>query len=128
MRHTGLERKHYFRAIARNALLTRLRAAVVILGLALPGLALPGPAAAQPAHGIAMHGAPALAEGFAHLPYADPAAPKGGAITLGAMGGFDSLNPFILKGRAPWEVRAHTVETLLARNWDEPFALYGLLA
>ena len=29
-------------------------------------------------HAIAMHGEPALAKGFAHLPYADPAAPKGG--------------------------------------------------
>ncbi|MEM7176675.1 MAG: extracellular solute-binding protein [Pseudomonadota bacterium] len=44
------------------------------------------------------------------------------------MGGFDALNPYILKGRAPWEIRALTVESLMARNWDEPFALYGLLA
>jgi peptide/nickel transport system substrate-binding protein len=86
------------------------------------------PARAQPAHGIAMHGAPALPADFAHLPYADPSAPQGGAVTFGVVGGFDSLNPFALRGRAPWEVRAHTIESLMTRNWDEPFALYGLLA
>ncbi len=39
--------------------------------------------------------------GFTHLPYANPDAPKGGAIHLGAIGSFDDLNPFILRGTAP---------------------------
>ncbi|MEM9146568.1 MAG: extracellular solute-binding protein [Pseudomonadota bacterium] len=77
---------------------------------------------------MAMHGAPALAPTFTALPYTNPDAPKGGRVVWGETGGFDSLNPFILKGRAPWEIRAYTAETLLARNWDEPFTLYGLLA
>jgi peptide/nickel transport system substrate-binding protein len=75
-----------------------------------------------------MHGAPALAPGFTHLPYADPAAVKGGRVVFGETGGFDSLNPYLLKGRAPWGVRAHTIESLMARSYDEPFTLYGLLA
>jgi peptide/nickel transport system substrate-binding protein len=83
---------------------------------------------ADPVHGIAMQGAPALPPGFAHLPYADPSAPKGGRVVFGETGGFDSLNPFLLKGRAPWGVRAHTIESLMARSWEEPFTLYGLLA
>src|SRR3712207_4942852 len=62
-------------------------------------------AAAQEAlplrHGIAMHGEPALAPGFQHLPYADPLAPKGGRITLALQGTFDSLNPLIVLGVAP---------------------------
>ncbi len=125
MRHTGLQRKHYFRAIAcKRRLMRLLRCAAILAAAGLLAL----PAHAQPTHGIAMHGAPALAEGFAALPYAQADAPKGGRIAFGALGGFDSLNPFILKGRAPSEVRAHTVEALMARNWDEPFALYGLLA
>ncbi|HUF88259.1 MAG TPA: extracellular solute-binding protein [Thermohalobaculum sp.] len=86
------------------------------------------PARAGPAHGIAMHGPPALEPGFSHLPYANPHAPQGGRVAYGEVGGFDSLNPYILKGRAPWGVRAHTVESLMARSWDEPFTLYGLLA
>ena len=75
-----------------------------------------------------MHGAPALPSGYAHLPYADPDAPKGGRLTLGEVGGFDSLNPWIVKGRAPWAIRALSFESLLGRSWDEPFSLYGLLA
>jgi peptide/nickel transport system substrate-binding protein len=86
------------------------------------------PALAAPSHGIAMHGEPALPPDFAHLPHAEPTAPTGGTFSFGAIGGFDSLNPFILRGRAPGEIRAHTVESLMGRNWDEPFALYGLLA
>jgi peptide/nickel transport system substrate-binding protein len=62
------------------------------------------------------------------LPYASPDAPKGGTIVFGEVGGFDSLNPYILRGRAPWGVQTHVFETLMARNWDEPFSLYGLLA
>jgi len=83
---------------------------------------------AESNYGIAMYGKPALPQGFTALPYTNPNAPKGGRMVLGEVGGFDSMNPYILKGRAPWGVRAHVVESLLGRNWDEPFTLYGLLA
>ncbi len=83
---------------------------------------------AEPSHGIAMYGDPALPEGFESLPYVNASAPKGGSVVFGQAGGFDSLNPYILKGRSTWGVRAHVVETLMGRNWDEPFTLYGLLA
>ncbi|WP_442885313.1 extracellular solute-binding protein [Amaricoccus sp.] len=85
-------------------------------------------AAAEPSHGIAMYGDPSLPPDFVSLPYANPDAPKGGTIVFGETGGFDSLNPYILKGRAPWGIQSHVFETLMARNWDEPFSLYGLLA
>ncbi|MEM7242119.1 MAG: extracellular solute-binding protein [Pseudomonadota bacterium] len=75
-----------------------------------------------------MYGEPALPEGFSHLPFVNPDAPKGGKIVFGEGGGFDSMNPYILKGRAPWGVRAHMVESLMGRSYDEPFTLYGLLA
>ncbi|MDE8344672.1 MAG: extracellular solute-binding protein [Acidocella sp.] len=39
--------------------------------------------------------------GFSHLPYANPNAPKGGSMVLGAIGSFNDLNPFILRGTAP---------------------------
>ncbi len=91
-------------------------------------LALVGTANAAPRYGIAMYGDPALPQDFVSLPYVNPDAPKGGKIIFGEAGGFDSLNPYILKGRAPWGIRAHVVETLMGRNWDEPFSLYGLLA
>ena len=79
-------------------------------------------------HGLAMHGAPELSSDFTHLPYANPNATKGGEVVFGEVGGFDNLNPFILKGSYPWEVRTQTFESLMTRNWDEAFTLYGLLA
>jgi len=98
-------------------------------GLVLAALFLtPQLALAQPAHGIAMYGDPALPPDFVSLPYANPDAPKGGRITFGESGSFDSLNPFILKGNPAAGLSALTVETLMGRSYDEPFALYGLLA
>jgi len=85
-------------------------------------------AAAGPRHGIAMYGEPALAADFAALPQANPDAPAGGTIVFGESGGFDSLNPFIVKGRAPFGLSPLTVESLMGRSYDEPFTLYGLLA
>ena len=41
----------------------------------------------KPAHGIAMYGEPALEAGFDQMPYANPAAPKGGSIRLAEPGG-----------------------------------------
>jgi len=79
-------------------------------------------------HGLAMHGEAALPENFDHLPYAEAAAPKRGQFVQGILGTFDSLNPLIVKGIAPSFIRGYVVESLLARNYDEPFTLYGLVA
>ena len=102
--------------------------AMVILALAMSGAMSAGSANAKPMHGIAMYGQPALPPDFVSLPYANPDAPKGGELILGESGGFDSLNPFIVKGQAPSQLSALTVETLMGRSIDEPFTLYGLLA
>lgn len=75
-----------------------------------------------------MYGAPALPPDFVSLPYVWAEAPKGGSITLGNTGGFDSLNPYVRKGTAPWQLSFFTHEALMGRSWDEPFTLYGLLA
>ena len=79
-------------------------------------------------HGIAMYGEPALPPGFESFPYANADAPKGGRIVTGEVGSFDSLNPHILKGSTPWQLRFLAHESLMIRNYDEPFTLYGLLA
>jgi peptide/nickel transport system substrate-binding protein len=75
-----------------------------------------------------MHGAPALAADFTHMPYANPVAPKGGRLIWGLLGTFDSLNPLIVRGLAVQQIRGFVVESLLARGNDEAFTLYGLLA
>ena len=46
----------------------------------------------------------------------------------GVLGTFDSLNPFIVKGLPAANIRSYVIESLLARGYDEPFTLYGLLA
>ena len=102
----------------------------MLIGLAVCGGAgqLREAHTAEARHAIAMHGAPALPEGFTRLPYANPAAPKGGRLVQGVLGTFDSLNPLIVKGIAPPSIRGYVVESLMARGYDEPFTLYGLIA
>lgn len=102
----------------------RLCLLAVAVAVGLPA----GGVRAEEAHAIAMHGKPAMAADFTHMPYANPDAPKGGRLTWGILGTFDSLNPFIVKGLAVQPVRNYVVESLLARGQDEPFTLYGLLA
>ena len=85
-------------------------------------------ATAEPQHGIAMYGDPALPPDFVALPYANPDAPKGGRIATANVGSFDSLNPFIQKGRVHWQLRYVIGESLMGRSLDEPFTLYGVLA
>ena len=85
-------------------------------------------AAADAVHAIAMHGVPAMADDFVELPYANPDAPQGGRLVQGVLGTFDSLNPFIVKGLAVQNLRGYVIESLMARGYDEPFTLYGLLA
>jgi peptide/nickel transport system substrate-binding protein len=85
-------------------------------------------AGAETAHAIAMHGAPAMPDDFTAAPYVNPDAPKGGRLVEGVLGTFDSLNPLIVKGLAVQAIRGYVVESLMARGYDEPFTLYGLLA
>lgn len=92
-------------------------------------------ASAEPVHGISMHGEPALPADYKHLSYANPDAPKGGKISYGVVGTFDSLNPFILKsmrttarGIIDPEFGNLYFDSLMQRSRDEPFTMYGLLA
>jgi peptide/nickel transport system substrate-binding protein len=85
-------------------------------------------------HGIAMHGEPALPPDTP-FPYANPDAPKGGSITLGVQGTFNSLNSFIVqggwtsaRGMRERQFGNNIFESLLVRSYAEPFSLYGLLA
>lgn len=86
------------------------------------------PAMAEPSPGIAMHGAPALPSGFQHLPYANPDAPQGGMLRQATTGSFDSVNPFIVKGEKALSVSTYVFESMMTRNYAEPFTVYGLLA
>lgn len=82
--------------------------------------------AAAPA--IALGYTPKYPSGFMHFDYANPHAPKRGSLVLPAMGNFDGLNPFLLKGIPAVGVAELVFETLMEQSLDEPFSQYGLLA
>ncbi|WP_428526355.1 extracellular solute-binding protein [Pseudorhodoplanes sp.] len=92
----------------------------------LVGSAAPALAGAQ--HAIAMHGAPKLPADFSAMPYVNPDAPKGGRLTVGVPGTFDTVNPLVVRGLPVPNIRGYVIEGLMARGYDEPFTLYGLLA
>lgn len=76
---------------------------------------------------IAEFGQPLYPPDLPHWPYVKPDAPKGGAITLGAVGSFDSLNTLIDRG--VWAVGIGlTNDSLMIGSSDELFAAYGLIA
>ena len=77
--------------------------------------------------GLAMHGSPKHDRESAHLDYVNPNAPKGGEITHAAIGSFDSLNPYAIKG-TPAKGLHLIYDRLMGRAWDEPFSLYPLIA
>ena len=109
----------------------RIRLRVLVwtaLALGVAPFATLGEAKAAESHALAMHGAPALPPGFAHMPYVNPDAPKGGRLVWGLLGTFDSLNPLIVRGIAVQQIRGYVIESLMARGNDEAFTLYGLLA
>lgn len=119
------------RVLGRNVLIAAGSAAAGYLRLpsalaqADPGATGAGPV---PQHGLAMHGEPLHPAGFAHYRSVNPDAPKGGRLAQAAVGTFDSLNPFIVRGTAPPFIRWNVVESLMARSPDEAFTCYGLLA
>ncbi|WP_354625487.1 extracellular solute-binding protein [Psychromonas sp. MME2] len=64
---------------------------------------------------------------FSHFQYVNPNAPKGGVFKQAAIGSFDSLNPFIVKGN-PAAGISMIYDSLLKQSADEPFSCYGLIA
>lgn len=112
-------------AIARA--FVSLAALGLVVGL-VTAIGSPARAEEPKRHGIAMHGEPALQPGFAHLPFVNPDAPKGGRLVMGQQGTFDSLNAFVVRGVAPDALQRFVLQSLLYRSPDEPFSAYGLLA
>ena len=78
-------------------------------------------------YGLSLFGRPALAKGFAHFPYVNPRAPRGGEVKIAAIGSFDNLNPFTIKGNAASGL-GMMHDTLLTASLDEASAAYGLIA
>ncbi len=81
----------------------------------------------KPMHGLAMHGDLKYPPDFKNFDYVNPNAPKGGSVTLSAIGTYSSFNPYILKGVAAAGI-GNVFETLTEGSQDEAFSEYGLLA
>jgi len=94
-------------------------------------VAFSGPAMAQQGpirtHALSLLGEPALPADFPHWPWVNPDAPRGGQVTLTALGSFDSLNPFILRGTAAVGL-PNIYDQLLATSADEASTEYAHLA
>src|SRR5271165_6480504 len=102
-----------------------IRCLLVAVALGAPVRAATG----EPVSAIAMHGEPALPPGFAHFPYVNPDAPKGGRLNLAFLGAFDSLNPYNVKALSTAQgLVGNVYQSLMIRSDDEPFTLYGLIA
>jgi len=110
----------------------RLLPSTLAVALSLAAAAVPaaGPRPASPvtvSHGASMYGDLKYGPGFRHFDYVNPDAPKGGLVKLAAVGTFDTLNPFILKGVAAAGIGG-LFESLTVASSDEPFSQYGLIA
>lgn len=81
---------------------------------------------------VAMHGTPKYANDYSNFDYVNPDAPKGGALKNAAIGTYDSLNPFIIKGTPAAGLtflgQNLLYDSLMEQSYDEPFSMYGLLA
>ena len=111
------------------------RTATMIRRIALPAAlaALAAAAHAQEtdeevivAHGVSNFGELKYPEGFAHLGYVNPDAPKGGEISEWASGNFDSFNNYTRKGVSA-ALTELMYENILVATADDPYGLYCYL-
>lgn len=98
------------------------------LVLALAGFAVAARAETViTSHAITTFGdPPKYAADFTHLDYVNPDAPKGGEISIWTSGGFDSMNPYSVKGRAA-ALASAPYESILTGTSDEIGTSYCLL-
>ncbi len=96
----------------------------------------PSAAFAARVHGLSIFGDLKYPADFKHFDYVNPDAPKGGEIITigtGARDTFDSFNEFIISGtpaQGLWinEGLSLPFDSLMVRAFDEPDAVYGLIA
>ncbi|HVC52180.1 MAG TPA: extracellular solute-binding protein [Stellaceae bacterium] len=103
------------------------RSAAFVLAAAIIVAGASAVAAADGAIGLSLVGTLKYQPGFTHFDYADPTAPKGGTMKLSAVGTFDTLNPFVIRG-VPAAGISQIFDTLTTPAEDEPETDYGLVA
>ena len=103
-----------------------MRRAPAIIVVALL-LVFTGNADGAATHGMSLFGDLKYGPDFKHFDYVNPDAPKGGTMRYSAIGTFDTLNPFVIKG-IPAAGIGGIFDTLTVRSEDEPSSEYGLVA
>src|SRR3984893_12455707 len=109
-----------------------MRAATFALATLLALAAASAPAAraeedVTKSHALSLFGDIKYGPDFTHFDYVNPDAPKGGTVRYSAIGTFDTLNPYTLKG-VPAAGLSRLFDTLMARGEEEPASEYGLVA
>jgi microcin C transport system substrate-binding protein len=105
-------------------------AAFALTFLLAAGAGLPAAHAAGDttvSHGLSLFGDLKYKPDFKNFDYVNPEAPKGGTVKYSAIGTFDTLNPFTLKG-TPAAGIGVLFDTLMTPAYDEPSSEYGLIA
>ncbi|AWH90147.1 extracellular solute-binding protein [Limnobaculum parvum] len=76
---------------------------------------------------LSLIGAPKYPDDFQHFDYTNPQAPRGGQITVAAIGTYDNFNRYALRGN-PLDGSERLSDTLFASSEDEINSLYPLIA
>ena len=97
-----------------------------ILAVLLPGLAAVH-AKTITASSFAVLGSPKYTADWTHFDYVNPAAPKGGSITLAATGSYDNFHRYALRGHCA-AGSEYFYDTLLTQSEDESGVYYPLIA
>lgn len=124
----GMLRRSFLRfGLAGAAAASASRAASAAPSAPAPAPIPSGNAGVVKSHGLSIYGDLKYPAGFRHFDYVNPTAPKVGEVRLSAVGTWDTLNPFVIKG-VPAAGIGEVFETLMVSSLDEPNSEYGLVA
>jgi len=118
---TKKSQSHYIASIYKS-ILCLLIATIIGSNILFANYAIPKTAVTA----MSKFGKPKYKDPFT-FEYVDQKAPKGGNLNLSAIGTFDTLNIFIIKGISAEGLR-DCYESMMIRGNDEPFTLYCRLA
>jgi len=79
-------------------------------------------------HAISMIGDLQHPPNFEKYSYTENRVQRDGELTEAKVGSFDNINPFTIRGAVAHNIRENIFESLMSRNMNAPFSLYGLLA
>lgn len=123
-------------SIDRRTMLQGAAGSILATSLGVPAYTAPAGAAESGArHGLSIFGDLKYPADFTHFAYVNPDAPRGGRHVSTASTWafnqnpltFNTFNGYVLKGDAPPKIEL-TFTSLMVRAFDEPDAVYGMLA